>query len=815
MRSDEHNGLLLFWLSDDTDELYCTRIAPDGQVLWGDDDSYLLIAQTGDWEHLDLSVSADGEGGALVTYTQETVPNFDDIFAQHILADGTLAWGVDEVVVAEGDGREKDQEIFKADDQTWYMLYHSGPEGSKNPLFMQRMRLVNDDLVLDWNGTAGLQIEDDDCIRFSTGSVLPLVDGGAVVLWTRPEYAGGNRIVNQTQLLRLADDGATVWTVDDVIDDLYTYPGRYMLQDDDVLRAAYMVQAPGIEGLYTNSFSLTTGQMVDTQQTVVEGFAGNTREPQIISSGNSAYTLWNDRRHLDRGDRPYMQRIDLISGETMWTDHGIHIAPGLENAQYDSISVDCFTLDIQPDGTGGAFASWYERYTTGWEGGQRSRVQRVDAAGNLLWGEEGLTVYDADHNIFGHGLPMVLLPDGQGGLSVFFDLDDMDDINGVWFNHYDGNGQSTLADPQGVQLAETEYYSNIDGAVRMDDGTKMVFYHCGTDASRPLYAVAVNEAGETLWPEPVVLADLYACEDLDTFETIIQGDTVLTIICSNDSNRNAVYYLQGIDANGDLLYPDAPLDLEPITVRPGIAPRDANTFWCARQNGSYGEVVQVMDIQTGQVVGDPIELNSNTDYHWYNLLCPDGEGGVYATWMCVDGYTWDDMEMRYVHLKHDGSFASPDYNTEGLIFSDAPYEREDLVIAPDGFGGMLAVWNDYRGRLGYAPGDDVYAMRIHDMTTGMGEPSSAKVPLAWSLQPAYPNPFNPSTVVPFMLPHRAQVKIAVFDVLGREVATLLNEPVNGGAHQVVWNGDKTASGVYFVRMQADDFTATRRVVLMK
>jgi uncharacterized protein (DUF2141 family) len=92
------------------------------------------------------------------------------------------------------------------------------------------------------------------------------------------------------------------------------------------------------------------------------------------------------------------------------------------------------------------------------------------------------------------------------------------------------------------------------------------------------------------------------------------------------------------------------------------------------------------------------------------------------------------------------------------------------------------------------------------------------VPNEFSLFQNYPNPFNPSTVIQFDLPDRGQqhaVSLQIFDLLGREVATLLNEKMQAGPHQVTWNASNMPSGVYLYRLQAGTFTETKKLTLLK
>lgn len=93
--------------------------------------------------------------------------------------------------------------------------------------------------------------------------------------------------------------------------------------------------------------------------------------------------------------------------------------------------------------------------------------------------------------------------------------------------------------------------------------------------------------------------------------------------------------------------------------------------------------------------------------------------------------------------------------------------------------------------------------------------SSNQVPNVYSLAQNYPNPFNPSTKISFALPKAGNVKLVVFDLLGREIRTLVNEFRTAGNHTVEFNASNLASGVYFYRIEAGDFTATKKMLLIK
>jgi len=85
----------------------------------------------------------------------------------------------------------------------------------------------------------------------------------------------------------------------------------------------------------------------------------------------------------------------------------------------------------------------------------------------------------------------------------------------------------------------------------------------------------------------------------------------------------------------------------------------------------------------------------------------------------------------------------------------------------------------------------------------------------FSLAQNYPNPFNPATTISFALPERSRVAITIFNVLGIEVAKLVDGVVEAGRHQISWDASRCPSGVYLCRMQANGFTETRKLILLR
>jgi len=89
------------------------------------------------------------------------------------------------------------------------------------------------------------------------------------------------------------------------------------------------------------------------------------------------------------------------------------------------------------------------------------------------------------------------------------------------------------------------------------------------------------------------------------------------------------------------------------------------------------------------------------------------------------------------------------------------------------------------------------------------------LPKVFSLHQNYPNPFNPTTTIQFSIAKSSMVNLKIFDLLGREVETLVDGPMEAGTHEVTFDATRFASGIYFYRLKAGSFTATKRLVLLK
>jgi len=117
-----------------------------------------------------------------------------------------------------------------------------------------------------------------------------------------------------------------------------------------------------------------------------------------------------------------------------------------------------------------------------------------------------------------------------------------------------------------------------------------------------------------------------------------------------------------------------------------------------------------------------------------------------------------------------------------------------------------------------ADGDQPYKAAVDrlfdEITVGIEEELN-EIPTEFLLSQNYPNPFNPSTKIKYSVPQSANVSIKVFDILGNEIETLVNEEKPAGTYEVTWYAEQLPSGVYFYQLKAGEYRAVKKMILLK
>jgi photosystem II stability/assembly factor-like uncharacterized protein len=116
---------------------------------------------------------------------------------------------------------------------------------------------------------------------------------------------------------------------------------------------------------------------------------------------------------------------------------------------------------------------------------------------------------------------------------------------------------------------------------------------------------------------------------------------------------------------------------------------------------------------------------------------------------------------------------------------------------------------------GWAVGATGSISKLDGVVSGLGNGNTPEIPSSYKLDQNYPNPFNPTTKIKFALPKAGLVSLKVYDMLGREVQTLINQQLNAGEFIADFDGANLSSGTYFYRLQVGDFVEIKKMVLLK
>ncbi|MCK9407915.1 MAG: DUF6851 domain-containing protein [Bacteriovoracaceae bacterium] len=159
---------------------------------------------------------------------------------------------------------------------------------------------------------------------------------------------------------------------------------------------------------------------------------------------------------------------------------------------------------------------------------------------------------------------------------------------------------------------------------------------------------------------------------------------------------------------------------------------------------------------------------------------------------------------------------STDVSLQWATFRDA----SDQCSLSRIWGGIHPPVDDIPGRkigMKIAPAAFTLAEKYFtgQVVSAQKDPSSDRTLHDWKLSQNYPNPFNPTTTIAFGIQNSSFVSLKVFDVVGREVATVINELMSAGAYTRQWNAENITSGVYFYRIQAGNFIETKKCIVMK
>ncbi len=544
--------------------------------------------------------------------------------------------------------------------------------------------------------------------------------------------------------------------------------------------------------------------------------------PRIISDGaNGVIIVWNDSRSPVWGI--YAQRLDP-DGVLMWAADGALVVPLVQSD----------ALDLVSDGAGGAIVAW------GTSDGD-IYGQRLDAGGVPQWGASGIPLCAAAGN---QGGPIGIVSDGAHGAIVTWN--DWRDTQNPKIYAARVNGAGTLLwAAGGVNLgigAAAEKGTADDGA----GGAIAVGY--GPAPGYPLVAQHVNASGALLWGLSGV--EVAPAGALGFGSVAADGAGGVVVAFEKGVWPNHDIFAQRLNSSGGRLW-------SPVSGVQLCTNASTQTYPNLCSDGSGGAIVTWTDYRLtvngpdiyarrvrgdGSVlwVADGVVISNQTRANEFREIVQDDEGGAIIAWMDNRNSLTTGQDIWAQRVNSQGQ---TQWTAGGRAICVASGNQITPRMARQCGCAAVIVWEDSRN----VSDPDIYAQQVGcDGNLGDGdlglnclasggignkpirprdEPATSdRGSLLLSVPALYdgiPNPFNPSTRIRYDVPSPGgTIAIAVYDVSGRLVRTLVEAHETPGEKSVTWDGrnnrgEDVSSGVYFCRMTLGSFSQTRKMVLLR
>ncbi|MFA7360062.1 MAG: T9SS type A sorting domain-containing protein [Candidatus Kapaibacterium sp.] len=381
----------------------------------------------------------------------------------------------------------------------------------------------------------------------------------------------------------------------------------------------------------------------------------------------------------------------------------------------------------------------------------------------------------------------------------------------LWYDNRDGNneiyykrsldGGSTWGSDTRL-TSDSNAVSKYDPSVAVSGAVVHVVWHDNRSSNNEIYYKRSADGGASWSPDSALT---HNTANSNNSHVEAYGSTVHVVWTDSRDGNEEIYYNRsdnaGISWGLDTRLTNNTLGSNNPSI--SVSGMFVNVVWQDNRDGNW-EIYHKHSFDAGTNWGTDTRLTNNTSASyspsvlvyaappalavhvvWYDNR--DGNDEIYYKQSIDGGNTWS-TDTRLTNNNSNSS--DPSVAVSGSI--------------------VHVVWCDYRD------GNwEIYYKR--DPTgnpTGIVNVKS-EIPTSYSLKQNYPNPFNPNTVIRFSLPSVSQISLKVYDVMGREVQSLVNEKLQAGTYETTFDGSGLNSGVYFYKLMTDGFTETRRMLLVK
>ncbi len=616
--------------------------------------------------------------------------------------------------------------------------------------------------------------------------IVPDDSSGVIIVW-EDRRKGFDSLDVYAQ--RVDGDGYVKWTIDGVAvcnaTNIQIY-ARIVTDGDGGAIIVWGDKRSGSHDIYAQRLDRNGTSLWTRNGILVCGAQGDQHGPSIVSDGaGGAIIAWKDFR--DNHDDYYVQRIDG-SGTSQWVPSGVPIS-----------TVDVGYLapigfpDIISDGYGGVIIAWADRRN----GPYMVHAQRVDADGNVLWAEDGVSVSDVvvRHIVYN------LVSDGFHGTIITW-VGKREDVlykEDIYSQRIRSDG-SVAWNMAGVPVCSSSEWATKDPRLtEISGGGVIITWLDKRKDSGDIYAQRVDSLGTIEWDAN----GIPICDEINgqfSHKIISDGEDGALISWKDTRNETDEIYIQRISNNGMSCW-----------EADGIA------FYTAPYSLEVGFQEMLMPDTESVMLTWPEDrrLESNIDIYLKKIFL-DGTIPV-STLLKHSSASMDGniVTIRWELSERDENitfFVLRVENGGGIFLETASQD-----ISVDGYlyqftDNTCSYGTSYRYRVAYLQDDKRHVLF---------ETEPVDIPsIAVTLSQNSPNPFNPSTTIRYSVRERCHVKLEVLDVAGRKIYTLTDMMLEGGSYEASWDGcdsdgREVVSGVYFYQLKAGKVTISKKMVLIK
>jgi hypothetical protein len=359
---------------------------------------------------------------------------------------------------------------------------------------------------------------------------------------------------------------------------------------------------------------------------------------------------------------------------------------------------------------------------------------------------------------------------------------------------------------QVVRLANSAATSSI-----ARDSSKGVFFY--TSLARPLTIQDVQYTPFVNGRTPYLGAAL-------TLSGIVTADTVHISLSPATSGSTNAWYMQSTNQPWSgiwLTTTDTTVQRQMAELRNGDSISVSGTVQEQFDVTRLGSITAVTKISSGNAVPAPVVRSAaSLNVSNGNPLAEPYEGMLVR----LDNLTVTDLNPTFSDVTEfsvsDGTGAAVVQRSGRYSYSNLPADTltgKIILHEGNGIASLTGIvyysFNQYK----FVPRTDADFVGV--VFTGVAERTGAGIPGAFELSQNYPNPFNPSTTIRYAIPATGMTTLKIFNILGQEVATLVNEVQTAGVYAVRFDASSLASGLYFFRIQSGSFSQVKKMVLVK